>query len=164
MFEYLMQPITESDANEIIGLFNYYIENSNGTFPDKPVPVSFFSYISQLIHTYPTVSVRDKSGFFIGFGMLRPLSAFPAFNITTVISYFIHPDYTNKGIGKEMLKYLENEAKSKGISSILAEISSLNPGSIKFHEKNGFSHCGRFKKVGLKNGNFFDTIWMQKEI
>lgn len=61
-----------------------------------------------------------------------------------------------------LLTSLEKEAAEKGITNILANISSLNPNSIKFHQKNGFIECGRFKKVGKKKGQEFDTVWMQK--
>jgi phosphinothricin acetyltransferase len=61
-----------------------------------------------------------------------------------------------------MLNYLINEAKQKGVSSILASISSLNEGSINFHRKNGFVECGRFKKIGKKKEQFFDVVWMQR--
>ena len=61
-----------------------------------------------------------------------------------------------------LLGFLEKGAIEKGITNILANISSLNPRSIEFHQKNGFIECGRFKKVGKKNGKEFDTVWMQK--
>ena len=48
------------------------------------------------------------------------------------------------------------------IDTLLADISSLNEPSIKFHEKLGFSHCGSFKRVGRKFGKDFDVVWMQK--
>ena len=52
----------------------------------------------------------------------------------------------------------------QGISAILIRISSLNEGSIRFHARNGFSECGRFKKAEQKKGMVFDTDWMQKFI
>jgi phosphinothricin acetyltransferase len=63
-----------------------------------------------------------------------------------------------------MLACLETEGRKKGISVILASTSSLNEGSIRFHAKNGFTECGRFRNVGKKRGTFFDTVWMQKLI
>ena len=36
--------------------------------------------------------------------------------------------------------------------------------SINFHRKNGCIECGRFKNVGRKKGQVFDTVWMQKMI
>lgn len=34
--------------------------------------------------------------------------------------------------------------------------------SIRFHSKKGFEICGRFRRVGIKNGRDFDLVWMQK--
>ena len=65
-------------------------------------------------------------------------------------------------MGKKLLGFLEKGAVEKGITNILANISSLNPRSIDFHKKNGFVECGRFKNVGRKKGQLFDTVWMQK--
>ena len=46
--------------------------------------------------------------------------------------------------------------------SVLAGISSLNEGSIKFHLQNGFAECGRFRGVGRKKGHIFDMVYCQK--
>jgi phosphinothricin acetyltransferase len=81
---------------------------------------------------------------------------------TAEITYFIRPDCTGKGIGSIMLEYLLGGAREKGLHCILASISSLNEGSIRFHLRNGFSECGRFREVGKKRGKLFDIVWMQK--
>jgi L-amino acid N-acyltransferase YncA len=47
------------------------------------------------------------------------------------------------------------------VDTILASISSRNDGSIRFHKKNGFRECGRFRRVGRKFGQDFDIVWMQ---
>lgn len=53
-----------------------------------------------------------------------------------------------------------NDAREKGITSILASISSLNTKSRNFLAKQGFQECGRFQKIGKKWGQDFDVIWM----
>ncbi|KAF5086322.1 GNAT family N-acetyltransferase [Methanospirillum sp. J.3.6.1-F.2.7.3] len=161
--ELLLSPIIESDKEPIIALFNYYIEHTYAAFLETPLPLSYFDAIMPVIEHYPSVSVK-KNGVLIGFGFLRPHNPMPAFRYTAVISYFLNPEYTGKRIGSMMLNYLIEKAREKGIKSILAEISSLNPGSVKFHEKHGFIHRGQFERVGVKNGKEFDTIWMQKII
>ncbi len=159
----IFAPITESDKEPVIALFNYYIEHSNAAFLESPLPSSYFDALLPVIEQYPSVSVKEN-GAFIGFGLVRPHNPMPAFRYTAVISYFLDPAYTGKGIGSSMLNYLMEKAQEKGIRSILAEISSFNPGSVRFHEKHGFIHRGRFERVGVKNGNEFDTIWMQKSL
>ncbi|MEW6380946.1 MAG: N-acetyltransferase family protein [bacterium] len=74
----------------------------------------------------------------------------------------IHSASCGKGIGTALLRRLLDEGKSQGIRTVLANISSLNEASIRFHQKHGFVECGRFKAVCRKNGQFFDTVWMQK--
>ena len=96
--------------------------------------------------------------------MLRTYNPMPAFARTAEVTYFIHPDYTGKGLGKMLLDFLEKGAGEKNITNFMANISSLNPGSIRFHQKNGFVECGRFKNIGMKNGQEFDTVWMQKKL
>ncbi len=59
---------------------------------------------------------------------------------------------------------LLNEAREKGITSIMASISSLNSKSLNFHKKQGFRECGRFLRIGRKWGQEFDVVWMQKMI
>ena len=116
----------------------------------------------QMSKGFPTGSIEDKNGMIVGFGMLRAHNPMPAFSHTAEVTYFIHPDHTGKGLGKILLEFLEREGRGRGITTLLANISSLNAGSINFHEKNGFIERGRFKGVGEKNGQLFDTVWMQK--
>ena len=98
----------------------------------------------------------------IGIGALRPYFPFPNFRHTGVVSYFILPAYTRKGLGSMMLEKLCMEAREKKMQSLLANVSSKNEASLNFHLKKGFIECGRFKKVGSKFGKYFDIVWMQK--
>jgi len=157
-------PLSGLDRDEVIGIFNYYIENSDAAFLDNPVSSSFFDRLFELVGGYPSVAVRDEKNTLVGFGMLRPHNQLPAFRHSAGIAYFVRPGRTNQGIGEKMLMHLEEKGRTVGISCILAEISSRNEGSIRFHMRHGFTECGRFRNVGKKSGRFFDTVWMQKEI
>ena len=159
---YTFYPISEKDGVDIVNLFNYYIEHSDAAFPEKPVSLDFFEQLKPHLFRIPSVSVRDSEGNFIGFGMIRSHNPFEAFRHTGEVTYFIQPDHTRKGIGHQVLTYLEDECLKRGITCLLAQISSKNQASIGFHQKNGFFHCGTFARVGKKQGVFFDTIWMQK--
>ena len=111
---------------------------------------------------YPTAVARDQMNQIIGFGMLRPYSPFLTFSQTAEITYFLKPGFTGKGIGRTILEYLIAKWREKGISSVLASVSSLNKGSINFHLKNGFSECGRFRDIGRKRGKTFDVVYFQR--
>ena len=143
-------------------IFNHYVENSFAAYPETRLPYEAFDMFMQMSKGYPTGSIKDEKGNIVGFGMLRTHNPMPTFLQTAQVTYFIHPDHTGKGLGTRLLAFLEKGGRERGIRTILANISSLNPRSIAFHQKNGFKECGRFKKVGKKNGREFDTVWMQK--
>lgn len=157
-----LEPISVGDGESILEIFNYYVENSFAAYPENRVPDSFFDALMEKAEGYPTVVAKDEGGTILGFGLLRVHNPIPSFSQTAEITYFMRPEQTGKGIGSLMLEYLIEEAKKKGISSILASISSLNERSLRFHQKHGFGECGRFRQVGKKKGKFFDVIWMQK--
>lgn len=159
---YTISPIADEDRESIMDIFNYYVENSFAAYPENKLPYQAFDIFLQMSGGYPTGCIRDQDGKTIGFGMLRPYNPMPAFSCTAEVSYFIHPECRGRGLGKMLLGSLEKGAIKKGITCILANISSLNPESIEFHKKSGFAECGRFKKVGKKKGREFDIVWMQK--
>ena len=160
--EIKLVPIREEHQQEVIDIFNHYVENSFAAYPENKVPYEFFETFLQMCDGYPAVAAQDDNGDILGFGMLRAYHPFPVFSQTAEITYFIKPEFTGKGVGRLMLDHLEREGKQRGITSILASISSLNKGSIDFHEKNGFVECGRFNSIGKKRGKIFDVVYMQK--
>lgn len=162
IMEYSISPISNEDRKPIIDIFNHYVENSFAAYPENKLPHQAFDMLFQMSNGFPTGSIKNQNSKVVGFGMLRSYNPMPTFSQTAEATYFIHPEHTGKGLGKMLLGSLEKGAVEKGITNILANISSLNPNSIKFHQKNGFTECGRFRKVGKKNGQEFDTIWMQK--
>jgi L-amino acid N-acyltransferase YncA len=160
--EYSISPISNKDRESIMDIFNHYVESSFAAYPENRLPYQALDMLLQMANGFPTGTIKDQSGKILGFGMLRTHNPMPTFSRTAEVTYFIHPDYTGKGLGKKLLGFLEKGAVEKGITNILANISSLNPRSIDFHKKNGFVECGRFKNVGRKKGQLFDTVWMQK--
>jgi phosphinothricin acetyltransferase len=161
---YSIVPISNEDREAIIDIFNHYVEKSFAAYPENKLPYPAFDMLSEMSNGLPTGAIKDQNGEVVGFGMLRPHNPMPTFSRTAEVTYFIHPEHTGKGLGMMLLGYLEKSAVTKGITNILANISSLNHRSIKFHQKNGFIECGRFKNVGKKKGQEFDTVWMQKRL
>jgi L-amino acid N-acyltransferase YncA len=159
-----LKPINQNHREEIISIYNYYIENSFAAYLENSVSLDFFDQFLKMCEGYPAVVAEDKNGNIVGFGLLRAYHAFPAFARTAFITYFIKSGFTGKGIGKLILEYLIKRGREKGITSILADISSLNLQSINFHKKNGFKECGRFENVGVKDGRVFDIVYMQKKL
>lgn len=155
-------PMTADDRIEVIDIFNHYIENSYAAYPERKLPYEAFGALLNMCQGYPSATARTDSGEVVGFGMLRPYSPISSFSGTAEITYFIKPGHTGRGIGVEILDHLIEGARARGITTLLASISSLNDGSIRFHARNGFVECGRLAGIGCKNGKTFAVVYYQR--
>jgi phosphinothricin acetyltransferase len=151
-------------AQEVMDIFNHYIENSFSAYPEKRLPVEFFGKFLEMTKNYPAYALRAENDLILGFCFLRAYNPFPAFRQAAEITYFIKKDHTGQGLGLQALTRLEQDAKTLGITHLLASITSENQPSLAFHQKYGFVECGRFRQIAQKFGKKFDIVWMQKTL
>ncbi|MCB2220133.1 MAG: GNAT family N-acetyltransferase [Bacteroidetes bacterium] len=161
--KYVIHKFKPADRDDILNVLMHYSRYSMASYAAAEEGNEHFEKLFENPGRYPfyVVRVGDR---FAGFGLLRPYSILPTFDETAEITYFILPDFIQKGIGKELLDILESEGKKIGIKHILANISSLNLASLNFHLKFGFNEVGRFRQIGKKFGKNFDVVWMQKSL
>jgi phosphinothricin acetyltransferase len=156
-----VRPADERDRGRVIAIFNYYVSNGFAAYPDTPMPPAFYDILRDGSHSFYVV---EKDGDVIGFALMKPFLPFSTFSGTATVSAFIAPAYRRSGCGTMLLDAMTRDAKSRGISVLLASISSKNPESRNFHKKHGFVECGRLHNVGRKFGERFDVVWMEKEL
>jgi phosphinothricin acetyltransferase len=150
------QPVTD--------LLNYYIVNGWAAFPENPVSAGVFDMLFKLAEGYPAVALLDADGSFTGFGILHAFRPVPVFRTTAELTYFLCPEHRRKGFGKQMLQYFEGEAHRMGITTFIASICDKNEASIQFHKRMGFTEQGHLPNVGIRRGQSFGIVYMQKDI
>jgi phosphinothricin acetyltransferase len=155
-------PLALEHRVPVMHIFNYFVLNSFAAYPEEPLPESAFEGFLQMSQDLPAVAANEKTHGIVGFGFLHPLLPWSTFKRSLEITYFILPGYTNAGIGSQMLHLFIEKARSIPVDILMASISSKNEQSLRFHIKNGFVECGRFRNVGIKFGQCFDMVWMQK--
>jgi len=161
---YRFEKMAEQHRIAVIDIFNHYITNSFAAYPAECVGYEFFDRFLDMARGYPAVVVKSDTETIVGFAFLHPHRSGRTFHRAAEITYFILPGHTGKGIGTAVLGQLKLAAKAQGIATLLANISSRNEGSLRFHEKNGFEVCGRFRRIGRKFGEDFDVVWMQLDL
>lgn len=160
-FEYVKMDVEH--ANDVMAILNYYVENSFAAYADQELPVTFFDKLLEMTEGYPAYVIKAGDNI-VGFCFLRAYNSFPTFKNTAEVSYFIDEKHSGKGLGKMALDKLTDAARQQGITTILASVSSKNAYSLKFHKKNSFNECGRFKQIGRKFGETFDVVWFSKQV
>jgi L-amino acid N-acyltransferase YncA len=161
---YTFEDMAEKHREAVVDIYNYFIEHTYAAYPDETFGYEIFDYFLKISSGYPAVAVGDGSGRIVGFAFLSSFHSVETFRKTAAISYFILPEHTRKGVGRAILERFEQACRLIGVEIILAHVSSLNTGSLMFHEANGFEECGRLRDVGTKFGRDFDVVWFQKRL
>lgn len=162
--DYSLEMLSDHHRQPVIDIFNHFIRSSHAAFLSEPVNYDFFDWILKVSRGYPAVAIKDAGQQVVGFAFLSPHHSADTLKRAAEITYFILPDHTRQGLGTAILELFMEQAGPLGLDSFLACISSKNPGSLTFHQQNGFRECGRFLKVGRKFDEDFDVIWLQKRL
>lgn len=157
----LIRSAQDKDHEAILEIFNHYIRHSFAAYPVEEVDKRFLEALKNEAVTFP-IYIIEKNQRTIGFGMMRLFLPYSSFRHTAQVSYFLRPEWTGQGLGSLLLERLIADARERGIRVLIANVSSKNESSLKFHLKHGFEECGRLCEVGEKFGVLFDVVWLQK--
>jgi phosphinothricin acetyltransferase len=113
---------------------------------------------------YP-VYVMEINNTVIGFVYInsyRPGRA--ALKQTAEISYFVDNNYRGKGIGKELIEFMESQCNNLGIKTLFAIIIDNNEASIKLIEKCGYKKWGHLPKIAVIDNTEVGHLYYGKRI
>ncbi|WP_338598365.1 GNAT family N-acetyltransferase [Sulfolobus tengchongensis] len=63
--------------------------------------------------------------------------------------FYVHPSYRRQGVGNEIVKFIEDELRERGIEILAAQFPSRNLIAVSFYRKMGFReiYCDFVKKI-----------------
>ena len=76
----------------------------------------------------------------------------------------LREDRRGLGVGRKLYTALLELLRLQGYGSAVAVLTDPNAPSEAFHEKLGFSVCGRLPRAGYKAGRWWGVSWWQKEL
>ncbi|WP_425078636.1 N-acetyltransferase family protein [Ruegeria denitrificans] len=156
----IIRPAVGADAPAIARITNAIIRESLITFTTDERSTT---QITEDIAARGTgFLVAELDGQVFGFATHAPFRAGPGYAQTHEHSIQLSPDARGKGVGRALMRALEQTARTDGVHVLVAGISSANPGAVAFHAALGFSQVGRMPEVGFKWGQRLDLVLMQK--
>jgi L-amino acid N-acyltransferase YncA len=97
----------------------------------------------------------------LGFAVVSPFRDRPAYATTVENSVYVQRQARGRGVGEVLLRELIATAGDSGFHSLIARIVGENDGSIRLHEKCGFTLVGTEIEVGRKHGHWLDVVEYQ---
>lgn len=167
----MIRVATANDAEKLLEIYTYYVENTAISFEYKvPSVDEFKSRILKTLARYPYL-VSERNGLIVGYAYANAFKERSAYNWAVETTIYVDKDLKGKGLGKELYSALENALALQNISNLNACIGYpvvddeyLTKNSAQYHEHLGYKLVGEFHKCGYKFGRWYNMVWMEKII
>lgn len=159
------------DAERILEIYAYYVENTAITFEyDTPTLSEFQTRMKNTMKRYPYL-VIEKDGNIQGYAYAGAFVGRAAYDWSCEMTVYLDRSVRKCGLGRKIYESLEERLKEMGILNLYAciaypesEDEYLSKNSAEFHAHLGFTTVGTFRKCGYKFGRWYDMIWMEKVV
>lgn len=102
------------------------------------------------------------TGQVVGWAALSPYSHRPVYAGVAEVSIYISPDYQGRGLGKQLLLRLIEEAENEGVWTLQAVLFPENTASLALHQACGFRQVGRRERIGKSGGIWRDVLLLER--
>ncbi len=175
-FEYrapviLIRDAVPEDAERILEIYSYYIENTAVTYEyAKPSLDDFAARMKHIMEKYPYLVIL-KDGRIEGYAYARAYIEREACDWSCETTVYLDHNSTGFGLGSKLYQALEEALQKMGIINMYAAVAwpreedeYLNENSARFHKMFGFREIGHFRSCGCKFGRWYDLLWLEKKL
>lgn len=157
----IIRPATEADQPAILEITNEVVANGTASFDLEPrTPEEHREWARQFRGPY-SLLVAEERGEVVAWGCLHPYGGRPGYRFTTENSVYIREGWRGRGLGRQMLAALIDEARANGFHALIARITTDNEASLALHASLGYEEVGREREVGYKFERWLDVAVMQ---
>lgn len=163
MAQVRIRPAISGDCAALVALWNPQIRNTSVTFTTEEKSVAGLAAdIAERAAAGQAFLVAEENGIMLGLATYFQFRRGPGYRHTMEHTVILSPDARGRGVGRALMTALENHAARAGVHSLIAGVSSENPGGVAFHERLGYRRIAELPEVGFKFGRWMDLIVLQK--
>ncbi len=159
----LIRDARSEDLPAILAIYNHIILTSTAVYCDTPVELAEREawFAARRERGFP-VLVAEQDGRVAGYASFGDFRTFPGFRHTVEHSVHLADDFRGQGIGSRLIEALIERARAAGKHVMVGGIDAANEGSLRFHQRLGFTEVARMPEVGTKFSHWLDLVFMQK--
>ncbi|MGW0035226.1 N-acetyltransferase family protein [Gordonia sp. NPDC003376] len=151
-----------ADADAIRVIYNDAVTHSTAIWNDRLVDADDRrAWLAERQRSGFPVLVAVDSGSVLGYATYGPFRPHDGFRYSVEHSVYLHADARGRGLGTSLMQALIVRARGAGVHVMVAAIDGANSGSIRLHERLGFSRVGALGEVGTKFGSWLDLVFLQ---
>ena len=157
------------DAEQLLEIYTPFVISeysslSNVSFElAAPDVEEFRQRIQDISKQFPYL-VGEVNGQILGYVYCHPYRERLAYQWSVEVTIYLAPAGQGKGLGRLLYETMEKLLCLQGVTMAYSCITVGNDHSIKMHEALGYRLIGTFTNSGYKNGQWLDTVWLEKQL
>lgn len=152
------------DAAACASIYEPYVVDTPISFEEQPPHAPAFAQrIERMSRTHPWL-VAEDGGQVIGFAYGCPHRERAAYRWAADVSAYVDGDRRRRGAGRALYGSLLPLLQDQGLYIACAGVTLPNEGSVAFHESFGFRPVGVYRRIGFKQGTWWDVGWWQLQL
>lgn len=162
--DWIVRPVTRSDAQGVIDILNPIIEAGRYTILD--ITYTLEEEVDFILN-FPkrglfNLAVHPETGLVVGFQVIEPFANYThAFDHVGVIGTFVASGYKRQGIASALFSASFNGAKTMGYEKLFAYVRADNERALATYLRQGFEQLGIAKKHAKVKGEYIDEILIE---
>ena len=174
----VIRDATEADMAAVVEIYNSYLETTTAAWSETlqtlEQRVDWFRQRTEagypVLVAVEAAAVDGDAGTdgqvvgFTSYGSFRGAGMWPGYVHTAELTIFVSERLLGTGVGNDLMSALIDRAEKSELHVLVAGIDADNGGSIRFHERWGFSETARMPEVGRKWGRWLDLVLMQRTV
>lgn len=152
----------DADLEGITAIYNDVIATSTAVFSDDPVTVEERRgwLAERQARGFPVLVAREGRSV-LGFGSFGDFRPWPGYRTTVEHSVHVAAGQRRRGIGRQLVLALIDEARDLGMHVLMAGVVSTNEPSLELHRQLGFVEVGRLPEIARKFDEWLELVLLQ---
>lgn len=151
------------DAPALRQIYREYIHSGITFEYHLPSVAAFRQRIRETRRDYPyLVLLVDEQ--VVGFAYAHRFRQREAYQWSAELSIYLGRAVQGRGLGSLLYQQLMALLKLQRVQLAYALVTGANQGSLRFHERLGFTSLGIHPKAGYKAGQWLDMHWYQRQL
>src|SRR5581483_3254122 len=155
---WMIAPMTEAHWPAVRAIYLQGLASGNATF--ETAAPDWAEWDARHLSMCRLIALRSSD--ILGWAALSEVSSRYGYRGVAEVSIYTAENVRRQGIASALLRALVAESERNGIWTLQAGILAENEASIHLHEKAGFRVVGRRERIGCLNGNWRDTILLER--
>ena len=157
------------DAEQLLEIYTPFVISEDSSLSNVsfelavPDVEEFRQRIQDISKQFPYL-VGEVNGQILGYVYCHPYRERLAYQWAVEVTIYLAPAGQGKGLGRLLYETMEKLLCLQGVTMTYSCITVGNDHSIKMHEALGYRLIGTFTNSGYKNGQWLDTVWLEKQL